>query len=102
MEDVKTDKPDKPDKPYWLYLLECRDGSFYAGITLDVEARFAKHQAGRGAAYTRSRPPLCVLARMQFKNKSMALKAEYAIKQLPKSKKVAFFSSLIMVASNAN
>jgi len=80
-------------KSYWLYLLECKGGSFYAGITLDVQARFAKHQAGKGAAYTRARPPLRVLARMSFPGKSEALKAEYAVKQLPKAKKPAFFSA---------
>lgn len=78
-------------KPYWLYLLECRDGSYYAGIALDVQKRFEQHLAGKGAAYTRSRPPVRVLACRRFPGRSEALKAEYAVKQLPKSRKQGFF-----------
>ena len=50
-------------KAWYLYLLECTDGSIYTGITVDVEARYAAHAMGRGARYTRSRSPLRVLAR---------------------------------------
>lgn len=39
-------------RPWFLYLLECRDGSYYAGISTDVDARFAAHQAGKGALKT--------------------------------------------------
>ena len=54
-------------RPWFLYLLECRDGSYYAGISTDVEARFAAHQAGKGARYTRARPPLRVLAVREYR-----------------------------------
>lgn len=80
-----------PPKPYWLYLLECFGGSFYAGIAVDVAARFAKHALGTGAKYTRARPPLRILAAQPYASKSMALKAEIALKRLPKAKKLAFF-----------
>ena len=43
---------------WWLYLLECGDGSFYAGIAVDVEARLHAHASGKGAKYTRGRGPL--------------------------------------------
>lgn len=78
-------------KPYWLYLLECRGGSFYAGIAIDVAKRFQQHLTGKGAAYTRSRPPLRVLASQSYGSRSEALKAEYQLKQLPKARKLAFF-----------
>lgn len=78
-------------KPYWLYLLECKGGSFYAGIALDVEKRFKNHQTGRGAAYTRANPPLRILAFKEFPTKGDALRAEYAVKQLPKKSKLEFF-----------
>lgn len=81
-------------KPYWLYLLECRGGSFYAGIALDVERRLEQHRSGKGAAYTRSRPPVRVLASRCYSSRSEALKAEYQVKQLPKSRKMAFFLEL--------
>ena len=45
-----------------LYLILCRDGSIYTGITVDVAARYAAHVDGRGARYTRSHPPARLLA----------------------------------------
>jgi putative endonuclease len=77
--------------PYHLYLIECVDGSFYAGIALDVERRFIEHLLGLGAAYTRSHPPLRVLACRCYASKGDALRAEYALKQLQRSRKLAFF-----------
>ena len=80
-----------PGPPYWLYLLECEGGSYYAGVAIDVEQRFFDHVTGRGARYTRSHPPLRVLAAAVYASKAEALKAEYALKQLPRGDKLAFF-----------
>jgi len=44
--------------PWTVYLVRCCDGSLYAGVTTDLERRLAQHNAGRGAAYTRSRRPV--------------------------------------------
>ena len=74
---------------WYVYLLECRDGSIYTGIATDVERRFAEHAAGKGARYTRSRPPLRLLARFQYPDRSTASRAEYAIKQLSPARKRA-------------
>ena len=74
---------------WFLYLLECRDGSIYTGIATDVERRYALHLAGRGARYTRSRPPRRLLACFGFADRSTASRAEYAVKQLtPERKRV--------------
>lgn len=78
--------------PYWLYLLECEDGSYYAGVALDVEDRFIRHVLGRGARYTRARMPLRVLAAARYPSKSEALKAEYRLKQLARADKLEFFA----------
>jgi putative endonuclease len=78
--------------PYWLYLLECEGGSYYAGIALDVEQRFFLHVFGRGARYTRAHPPLRVLAATRYASKGEALRAEYRLKQLPRGDKLAFFA----------
>lgn len=67
---------------WYVYLIECRDGSLYTGIARDVERRYAEHAAGKGARYTRSHPPLRLLARFAHPDRSSALRAEYAIKQL--------------------
>ena len=81
------------DTGWCLYLLECAGGVYYAGITNRLSARFAAHQAGKGARFTRSHPPIRIIGSRPFANRSEASKAEYAIKQLPKARKVAFLES---------
>jgi putative endonuclease len=78
--------------PYWLYLLECEGGSFYAGIAIDVEQRFIQHVLGRGARYTRANPPLRVAAAREYPDKGAALSAEFTLKQLPRAEKLGFFT----------
>ena len=67
---------------WYVYLIECRDGSLYTGISTDVERRYTQHVAGKGARYTRARPPLRLLARFEYPDRAGASRAEYAIKQL--------------------
>ncbi len=83
--------------PAWhLYLLECTDGSLYTGVTTDVPTRFAAHQSGKGARYTRSHKPLRLLASIPVGTRSEALKAELAIKRLPKDQKLRAVQSLAL------
>lgn len=77
---------------WWLYLLECGDGSWYAGISNDPDARLRAHAAGRGARYTRGRGPLRLLARRAYVDRAAASRAERALKRLPKARKLAFFA----------
>jgi putative endonuclease len=74
---------------WFVYLIECQDGSVYTGVAVDVDKRYAQHAAGKGARYTRSHPPQRLLARLPYPDRSSALKAEYAIKQLPAERKRA-------------
>lgn len=76
-----------------LYLLECENGNYYAGITTDLERRFAEHVFGIGARYTRANPPLRVVAVMEFADRSSASRAEAALKKLPRAAKVEFFAA---------
>ena len=77
--------------PSWrLYLIECRNGAFYAGITNDLARRYAQHVAGKGARYTRANPPVRLLGSRPYPDRGAALRAEHAIRQLPKSAKPAF------------
>jgi len=69
-------------RPWFLYMLECRDGRLYTGVTVDVEARFKAHAQGRGAKFTRSFPPLRILMVEAHESRSDALKAEHAVKRL--------------------
>lgn len=77
-------------KPWFLYVLECSDGSLYTGITVDVEKRFAVHVRGKGARYTRSRPPRRILAVTRHEDRSSASRAEHAVKKLTLEKKRIF------------
>ena len=86
-------KRDSTARPWVLYLLECVDGSYYAGITTDLARRFEQHRLGTGARYTRSHPPLRVIAYSSYPDRGRALRAEYALKQLPKTAKPAFFNT---------
>lgn len=74
---------------WYVYLLECRDGSVYTGIATDVERRFAEHASGKGARYTRANPPLRVLGHFEYPDRATASRAEYAIKQLTPARKRA-------------
>jgi putative endonuclease len=74
-------------KPWFLYLIECQDGSIYTGITVDVAARYAAHAQGIGARYTRSHPPRRLLAVFDYPDRSTASKAEYAVKKLSADEK---------------
>lgn len=76
-----------------VYLLECQNGAYYTGITNNLAARFAAHQQGKGAKYTRANPPLAILAFKAYENRASASVAEAVIKKLPRQKKVAFFQS---------
>ncbi len=72
---------------WYVYLLECEDGSLYTGISTDSARRFEQHRNGEGARYTRSHPPRRLLANLSVGSRSVALRAEYAIKQLSASEK---------------
>jgi putative endonuclease len=85
---------------WYVYIIECRDGSLYTGIATDVERRYAAHVAGKGARYTRSHPPSQLLARFEYPDRAGASKAEYAIKQLTPSRKRALCASTCTKADN--
>lgn len=74
-------------KRHFMYVIECADGSLYTGYSPDVQARFATHQAGTGAKYTRGRGPLNLLAVAEFPTKHDAMSAEYRFKRLSRDRK---------------
>ncbi len=78
--------------PWFLYLLECNNGAYYAGITNDLQARFDAHLAGKGARYTRANPPVKIIASKFYADRSSASVAEAILKKLPRHKKLAFFN----------
>jgi putative endonuclease len=78
------------DRQWCLYLIECQNGSLYAGITNRLEFRYAAHVAGRGARYTRANPPLRLIGSRPYADRAAASRAEWEIRQLPKERKIAF------------
>jgi putative endonuclease len=82
------------DSPWVLYLLECRGGSLYAGISNDLAKRLKAHEQGTGARYTRANPPVRVVGVRGFSNRSTASQAEWRIKQLTRPQKLSFIATL--------
>jgi predicted GIY-YIG superfamily endonuclease len=80
-------EPEDAARDWSVYIVRCGDGTLYTGIAKGVEARLAKHNAGRGAAYTRTRRPVSLLFREDGLTRSEALVREAGIKSLPKPKK---------------
>ena len=76
------------EKGWYLYILRCRDGSLYTGITTDVQTRLEAHRAGKGAKYTRGRGPLELVYSENCGDHSAALKREAQIKSLPRAGKM--------------
>ena len=79
-------------KQWQVYILECQDGSFYTGVTSDINARIKAHIKGKGSKYVYQKGFKKLLRTKQCKNKSEACKCEYAIKQLPRNKKLSWFN----------
>jgi putative endonuclease len=79
------------EKPsvYWVYMLECENGSFYTGYTKDMQARYLQHLNGKGGAkYTRANKPVRIARCWQLKGSvGMAMKIEYFIKSKKRREK---------------
>jgi putative endonuclease len=87
---------------HYVYIARCANGSLYTGYTKNVEQRIAKHNAGKGARYTRANRPVELLHYWTFTTKTEALQAEHAIKQLPRKKKLSLVeqTSIMMPATH--
>jgi putative endonuclease len=70
-----------------IYILECKDGSYYTGYTNNLERRVHLHNAGKGAKYTRGRTPVSVKYVKEYVEKTEALRAEYRVKKLTRQQK---------------
>ncbi|MCC6502411.1 MAG: GIY-YIG nuclease family protein [Deltaproteobacteria bacterium] len=73
--------------PWFVYILECSDGSYYTGVTCDLARRLSEHKSGKGARYTRIKGVKDLLWSMSCANRSAALKLEIKIKSFSKSQK---------------
>jgi putative endonuclease len=76
------------EKTWYVYILECGDGTLYTGITDDVQRRLATHRSGKGAKYTRGRLPLELRYQEICESYSHALRRECQIKKLSRKEKI--------------
>jgi putative endonuclease len=76
------------DKTWYVYILECGDGTLYTGITDDVQRRLQMHRSGKGAKYTRGRLPLQLRYQETCGSYSDALRREARIKKLTRAEKL--------------
>lgn len=74
---------------HYVYVVECRDGTYYTGYTTDVERRVEEHNQGTGAKYTKGRRPVELVHVESFGDQSSAMQREYAIKQSRRAEKEA-------------
>lgn len=77
-----------------VYILKCSDGTFYTGITNNLNLRIKKHNLGKGAKYTKTRLPVSLVYKESTLDKSQSLKREIAIKKLPRDKKLELINSI--------
>ena len=75
------------DKCWYVYILECSDGTLYTGATNDVARRLDAHNAGKGAKYTKGRGPLRLVYTEECISCSHALRREHAVKKMTRSEK---------------
>ena len=79
--------PRPPDPDHFVYVLRCRDDTFYTGYTTDVERRVHEHDAGEGAKYTRGRTPVECCHVEGYPSRSAAMSREHEVKSLSRTAK---------------
>ncbi len=88
--------PEAKINPAWfVYLVQCKDGSLYTGVSTDVKRRVQEHNGSdkKGARYTRARRPVTLRYLENCANRSEACKREAAIKKLTRSQKFSLIES---------
>lgn len=78
---------------YFVYCIECEDGSIYTGITTDVARRFKEHAAGKGGHYTRAHKVKKILHTEAHVTRSTASKREAEIKSWKKERKLSLIAA---------
>ena len=90
---MSTDQRKNRKLKWVLYVLKCRDNTWYTGITTDLARRVWEHNAGRASRYTRARLPVTVIYLERCSGLSSALKKEYDIKRLSRKEKAEYINA---------
>lgn len=77
------------ERKWFVYILNCADGTLYTGITNDLDRRIKAHNAGTASKYTRVRRPVSIVYSEEVETKGDALRRELQIKRLTRSEKIA-------------
>lgn len=88
MQEIKLSIPESETEIWFVYILECADGTYYTGISDDIITRIKKHNSNQGAKYTRGRGPCNLVYQKEIGTHGSALKREIEIKKLSKKKKL--------------
>ncbi|MCA9020230.1 MAG: GIY-YIG nuclease family protein [Planctomycetaceae bacterium] len=96
MAELGVKEDDAADNPaeWFVYILRCADGSFYTGITTDLNRRCDQHNAGTASRYTRSRLPVSMVYHEDQATRSLALKRELKIKAMSRKVKEELIESV--------
>lgn len=81
-------------RPCYCYIVECADGTYYTGWTVDPERRVATHNKGRGARYTRTRGPVKLVYVEELPDRKSAMQREIAIKKMTRGRKMKLVGEL--------
>ena len=79
---------------FWMYILQCADGSYYVGHSDNLEERFQRHQSGTLGGYTKTRRPVRLAYSEEFPTRDQAFAAEQQIKGWTRKKKEALIRGL--------
>src|SRR4051794_15794869 len=93
-------KAKRPAEVWFVYILRCRDGSLYTGITKDLSRRCKQHNAGVASRYTRCRLPTRLAFEEAQASQSAALKREAAIKAMTRPGKLALIRASVSGSSD--
>ena len=83
---------------YWVYMVQCRDGTYYTGYTKNLENRISLHKSGKGAKYVKYKLPAELVYAKEYRNYKCALNEEIRIKKLKPEQK----SELVKIYADSN
>jgi len=78
---------------WYVYILQCGDGSLYTGVTNNLAVRILNHQSGQGAKYTRSHLPVKLVFSEAQADKFAAYRREAEIKNFPRVEKISLIKA---------
>tara|TARA_B100000768_G_C10967230_1_gene244232 strand:+ start:228 stop:545 length:318 start_codon:yes stop_codon:yes gene_type:complete len=83
---------------WYVYILKCADGTYYTGITTNINRRLKEHGTNKGAKYTKQRGPFKLVYKASFLNRSIASIEEYKIKSLSLQDKIKLIESSVLIS----